>query len=463
LTDIFSAWTEIRAVWNKLFDTPIPIGNDDYFKDTRMRPMLTFKRCLFLVFYFFTSQAFSTIIYLQAKQYLDVSAGKLIQPGNLLIENGEIRAINPIHIPDTAVIIKKSDLTLLPGLMDMHVHVSCDRDQEYALYLVQDDAGMATVRGVKNAKVLLMAGFTTVRNLNQGYPGDNFIDVALSKASEYGWIDAPHIIPSGHALSITGGHQDPDMFGGFAPNVLNVDYRNGVADGVDEVVKAVRYQIKHGAKVIKVAATAGVISTEPSVGNQQYSYKELKAIVDEAKRHDIPVAAHAHGTEGINAAIKAGVRSIEHGSLLNDESIHLMKENGTYLVPTTYVLFSLKLDKLNPMVRAKAAYLIPLAKANVSKAIASDVNIAFGTDSPVIPHGDNAKEFSSMVQLGMTPMNAIRTATINAADLARIKNRGQIKVGYHADIIGVTKNPMVDIKTLEDVRFVMKDGKVFKG
>lgn len=405
--------------------------------------------------------AIASSIYLQAKQYVDVKSGQLIQPANILIENGKILAINSASVPNSAKIINATGLTLLPGLMDMHVHLPVDMDQNYVLNLVQNDAGMATVRGVKNSKQLLMAGFTTVRDLNQGYPGDSFIDVALSKASENNWIEAPHIIPSGHALSITGGHQDPDMFGGFAPNVLKVDYRTGVADGVDEVVKAVRYQIKYGAKVIKVAATAGVISTEPNAGLQQFSDEELKAIVDEANRHDIPVAAHAHGTAGINAAIKAGVRSIEHGSLLNDESIRLMKANGTYLVPTAYILFSINLNKLNPIARAKSETIIPLAKVNIAKAIKSGVKIAFGTDSPMIPHGDNAKEFTALITLGMTPINAIRAATINAADLAKIQDRGEIKVGFHADIIGVSDNPIANIKTLESVRLVMKDGKIY--
>lgn len=409
-----------------------------------------------------TKQVIASSIYLQAKQYIDVKSGQLIRPANILIENDKIQAINPTVVSKSAKIINVSTLTLLPGLMDMHVHLPVDMDQNYVLNLVQDDAGMATVRGVKNAKRLLMAGFTTVRDLNQGYPGDSFIDVALARASENKWIDAPHIIPSGHALSITGGHQDPDMLGGFAPNVLQVDYRSGVADGVDEVRKAVRYQIKYGAKVIKVAATAGVISNESEAGLQQYSDEELKAIVDEANRHHIPVAAHAHGTAGINSSIKAGVRSIEHGSLLNDESIRLMKQKQTYLVPTAYILFSINLAKLNPIMRAKAEAIIPQAKTNIAKAIKSGVKIAFGTDSPIIPHGENAKEFSALIALGMTPIDAIRTATINAADLANIEDRGQIKVGFHADIIGVADDPTKSIKTLEHVRLVMKDGEVYK-
>ena len=428
--------------------------------------MSKFRLSIFLaaITYFFSPVTWSQPVYLQAKQYLDVQTGKLIQPANLLIENGIIKAINPAAVPDDAIKINHPDLTLLPGLMDAHVHISCDNyNKEIVLTLVTDDAGMSTIRGIKNAKLLLMAGFTTVRDLNQCYPGDSFTTVDLSKASERGWIDAPHIIPAGHALSMTGGHLDASMFGSFAPGVLPDDYRAGIADGVDEVIKSVRYQIKHGAKVIKAAATAGVLSDEAGVGNEQYSFEELKAMVTEANRHGVPVAVHAHGTQGINDAIRAGVRSVEHGSLLNDESIRLMKQNGTYLVPTTYLLFGgMNLDALPPHIRAKAEYILPLAKQNIAKAIKAGVKIGLGTDSSVVPHGENAKELSSLVALGMTPLGAIQAATINDADLFGVKNRGQIRQGFDADIIGVNGDPLNNIRTLEDVKFVMKDGKVYK-
>ncbi len=410
--------------------------------------------------FFAVTQSFAATIYLQAKQYLDVTTGKLVQPANILIENGVIKAINPRSVPANATIVKRDDLTLLPGLMDMHVHLPSDFNDKFLQQMTQEDDATATLRGVKNAKILLLAGFTTVRNL-AGTTGENFVDVSLSKASDAGWIIAPHIIPCGHALSITGGHMDPDMLGGFSENILPMNYRLGVADGVDEVVKAVRYQIKYGAKVIKVAGTAGVLSAEDGVGNQQYSDAELQAIVAEANRHGIPVAVHAHGTAGINAAIKAGVRSIEHGSLLDDESIRLMKEHGTFLVPTTYVAEAPNLH-LSPTSQKKADYLFPLAKANLQKAIKANVKIAFGTDSGVYPHGDNAKEFAALVSRGMSPLEAIRTATVNAAELMKLENQGQIKEGYHADIIGLAENPLVNIRTLENVKWVMKDGDIVK-
>ena len=343
--------------------------------------------------------------------------------------------------------------------MDMHVHLPID-SPVYPLEFVQDDAAMATTRAVKNAKILLLSGFTTIRCVGQIYAGPNFIDIAVAKAGEKGWILAPHIISAGNALGMTGGIMDPDMVGGYAPDILSTSYKNGVADGVDELVKSVRYQLKYGATVIKIGATDGVLAETSSVGNQEYTFEEMKAVVDEANRHNIPVAAHAHGTAGIKAAIKAGVSSIEHGSLLDDESIAMMIQQGTYLVPTTYADDAIPLELLNPLRRKKAEYIMPLAIQNLQKAIQAGVKIAFGTDSPVIPHGDNAKEFAALVRRGMKPIDAIRTATLNSAELLRVKDRGQIKIGYHADIIGLTENPLDNIQALEHVVFVMKDGEV---
>lgn len=408
-----------------------------------------------------TSVSIASTVYLKAKAFLDVKNGRYVQPANFLIENGKIVAINPQHVSQEVPVIEKPGMILLPGLMDVHVHLPNDLDENFKLQIVQDDDAMAAMRGVKNAHKLLMAGFTTVRNLGLT-TGESFVDVALSKASEAGWIKAPHIIPAGHALSITGGHMDADMFGPYAPHVLPVNYRNGVADGVPEVIKAVRYQIKYGAKVIKAAATAGVLSEEEGVGNQQFSPEELKAMVEEASRHGIPVSVHAHGTEGINSAIKAGVRSIEHGSLLNDESINLMREHGTFLVPTTYAADAINRNYLSNAARKKAEFIMPLAKRHLRNAITAKVKIAFGTDSPVIPHGDNAKEFSALMDRGMTAIDAVRSATINAAELMNIKDRGELRTNYHADIIGVYDDPLTNIRTLENINLVMKDGEIVK-
>lgn len=411
---------------------------------------------------FFISPSQAGPILLKAKRYLDVESGRYVTPANILIENNTIIAINPSQTAGNTQVIDRPQLTLLPGLMDMHVHVHFELNPNYALEFIQTDAAMATLNGVKNAKTLLLAGFTTIRDIGQGYPGNTFVDVALAKASEQGIVDAPHIIPAGHALGITGGHMDPEMIGNYRSARIPSNYKNGVADGVDEVVKAVRYQIKHGAQVIKAGATAGVLSHENSVGAQQYSYEELKAMVDEAARHGVFVSVHAHGTHGINDSIRAGVRSIEHGSLLDDESIRLMKEKGTYLVPTSYLGYALNYDMLPKDIRQKANDVIPKARKNLEKAIKAKVKIVFGTDTPVFPHGQNAKEFGALVKRGMSPIDAIRTSTVNAAEMMRLTDRGQIKAGMMADIIGIKGDPLTNISVLENVSFVMKAGKSYK-
>jgi len=287
-----------------------------------------------------------------------------------------------------------------------------------------------------------------------------FADVSLMKAIDAGMVEGPRIFPVANAIGITGGHCDDT---GWAPGVNERGPKDGVADGVDEAVKAVRYQIKHGAKVIKVCATAGVLSFDATLGAQQLSDAELQAIVQEATRHGLKVAAHAHGTEGIKAAVRAGVASIEHGSMLDDQAIDLMKRNGTYLVPTAYLLTTFKFESLPPPIAAKAKQVIPLAQASHRRAIRAGVKIAFGTDAAVYPHGDNAREFAVYVGYGMRPADAIRTATVNAADLLGVTDRGVIAAGKLADLIAVRGNPLEDVRVLEQVPWVMKGGEVVKG
>jgi imidazolonepropionase-like amidohydrolase len=300
-----------------------------------------------------------------------------------------------------------------------------------------------------------MAGFTTVREAGSR----DFLDVSLMRAVEKGFVEGPWIWPCGHGIGITGGHSD-DI--GYQPGILEREPEFGIADGPEECLRAVRYQIKHGAKAIKIMATAGVLSFEESVGAQQYSYEEMRLMVEEADRHGLKVFAHAHGDVGIIAAVKAGVASIEHGSMVNDEAIRLMKERGTYLVPTSYLRDSINLDALPPKLRAKAESILPIARKGLRNAIASKVNIAFGTDAAVFPHGDNAKEFAVYVKLGMAPIDAIRTATVNAVDLLGAEDRGIIAEGKLADIIAVKGNPLEDITVLEDVSFVMHGGRIVK-
>ena len=390
----------------------------------------------------------------RADRMLDVEGGRIVENAVIVIENGVIQSVNPGTVPDGDV-MDLGDVTLLPGFIDTHVHLTGDLEGDWFNRAVKETAADEALRGARNARKTLMAGFTTVRNVGSG----GFADVSLSKAVEQGFIEGPRIVAAGHALGITGGHCDVT---GYAPGILELGPKDGVADGADEVLEAVRYQIKHGAVVIKTCATAGVLSFEGPVGAQQYSEEELRVMVEEAARHGMRVAAHAHGTEGIIAAVRAGVASIEHGSMLNDEAIALMKERGTYLVPTTYLADAIDLEVLPPHVRAKAESVLPVAKESVRRAIAADIKIAFGTDAAVFPHGDNAKEFAALVDRGMSNIEAIRTATLNAADLLGVDDRGRIAAGTLADIVAVPGNPLEDIHTLEGVTFVMMGGAVHK-
>jgi imidazolonepropionase-like amidohydrolase len=252
------------------------------------------------------------------------------------------------------------------------------------------------------------------------------------------------------------------MAEGLSEGMLELGPEHGVVSGVDDAIRATRFQIKHGAKVIKIHATAGVMSLEDAVGLQQLSDEEMRAIVAEASRHEIPVAAHAHGTDGIKAAIRAGVSSIEHGSILDDEAIQLMIEAGAFLVPTNGLMDRIDFARLDSRKRAKAEYVEPLADQSLEAAIKAGVKVALGTDAPLIPHGQNAYEIVAMTKRGMSPAEAIRSATIVAAELTRIEKLGEIREGWHADIIGVDSNPLEDVAALQTVSFVMKGGRVFR-
>jgi imidazolonepropionase-like amidohydrolase len=392
---------------------------------------------------------------LKAARMVDVAAGRIVSPAVIVVEGETIAAVNPDGLPAGARVIDLGDRTLLPGLMDTHTHLTYDLEGDWVHRPVKETAADAALRGARNSWLTLQAGFTTVRDVG----AFGLSDVSLMRAIDHGLIIGPRIIPSGHALSITGGHCEVT---GFAPGILEWGPKEGTADGVDEVMKAVRYQIKHGAKVIKICATAGVLSFEGPVGAQQYSSEEMEAIVQEAARHDVRVAAHAHGKEGILAATLAGVASIEHGSELTGEIIRAMKERGTYLVPTTYLADAIDFDALPRGPKEKAEYMLPIARASLREAIRAGVPIAYGTDAGVFPHGDNAKEFAVLVERGMTPVEAIRSATVNAADLLGVGDRGRLEAGLLADIIAVQGDPLQRVETLEGVQFVMKGGQVFR-
>jgi imidazolonepropionase-like amidohydrolase len=327
---------------------------------------------------------------------------------------------------------------------------------------VRDYESFGAILGVVHARDTLMAGFTSVRNV--GAQG-NFDDMALRKAINEGWIVGPRMESAGHAIGITGGHCDEN---GFRPGLVNLGPIDGVADGPEQIRQAVRLQIKYGADVIKTCATGGVLSEGDAVGATQYSFEELKALVDEAKKLDRKVAAHAHGTEGIKIATRAGVSSIEHGSFLDEEGATLMGQRGTFLVPTLSAAEAVERAAKNGVLkglRAEKALAAAAAARHATKiALAAKVQIALGTDAGVIPHGTNAREFFLMVDWGgLTNMQSIQAGTLNGAKLLGWdKNLGSVTTGKWADIVAVSGDPLKDIHAMEKVVFVMKNGAVYK-
>jgi len=402
----------------------------------------------------FATAAAAEPIVLTAKAYLDVDRGVLVTPARIVVEDGVITAVNPAALP-AGDRIDLGELTLLPGLIDAHTHLTYEVVPGWEDEPVRWTQADFALRGVVNARKTLLAGFTTVRDLF----AYEFSDVALMRAIERGWVEGPRMLVSAHALSITGGHCDVT---GFAPGIMELDYRSGVADGVDEVVKAVRYQIKHGATVIKICATAGVLSFEGPVGAQQYSFEELKAAADEAHRHGLKIAAHAHGTEGIIAASEAGIDTIEHASILTEKAARVLKKNGTAIVPNLYLTEGMDLVTLPPAIREKAKSILSKFVESFRIALKYDLRIVFGTDAGVFPHGENARQFALNVRYGQSPIEAIRGATSYAAEALATPDRGRIAQGLLADLIAVEGNPLDDVSRLESVAFVMKGGVIYK-
>lgn len=404
------------------------------------------------------SQALAQSVIIRADRMIDVASGELISPATIVVDGNKIVSVNPAQLADNARIIELGDRTLLPGLFDMHTHITLDyyTGDHWTTAAVRETPADWALYGVKFARQTLDAGFTTVRDAGT-WPG--FPDVALMRAIDAGRVIGPRVYPAGHYLSITGGHCDVT---GYAPGIMELGPNEGIANGTDEILRAVRYQAKHGVKVIKVCATAGVFSAGTQPGAQQFSDAELQTIVEEATRHNLKVMAHAHGSEGILAAVKAGVASIDHGSMLTPEIIKEMKKRGTYYVPTLY-LADIPLPENTPQDTVnKSNYLKPYIEKSFRMAVDAGVNIALGTDSGVLRHDQVGKEFYAMVSRGMTPTHALQTATTNAADLLGVSDRAELKPGKLADIIAVDGNPLDDIRTMESVVFVMKDGEVVK-
>lgn len=398
-------------------------------------------------------------VVVHAGHLLDVKTGSLLSDQILIIEDGKIVSVSAAaeaKIPTNAVRIELPNATVLPGLIDAHTHLTMEPRFGY------DQLAISVPRealiGAKNARITLLAGFTTVRNVGAG----NFTDVALRDAINAGDVPGPRMLVSGPPLSITGGHCDNNM--------LPFEYHStadGVADGIAAVQHKVRENIKYGADLIKVCATGGVLSLGDNPQASQYTLEEMKAIVADAHRLGRKVAAHAHGAQGIHWATEAGVDSIEHGSYIDDAGIAAMKEHGTYLVPTLYLgdwmIDNAGLTHLPAPLMAKAVEVIPAARKNIAHAFASGVKVAFGTDAAVYPHGLNAHEFAVMVRLGLTPLQAIQAATLNAADLLGWSGKvGTLEPGAWADMIAVDGDPGKDVTTLERVKFVMKGGELVK-
>jgi imidazolonepropionase-like amidohydrolase len=390
---------------------------------------------------------------------LDVRAGRLVADALVVIEGERIlyagsTASHPLAA-ETPV-LDLGDVTLLPGLMDLHTHLTVGRAEGHEPRQLFPSPPDTTLLAAENARVTLLAGFTTIREAGAWY----FIDVALERAIGEGLAVGPRIVPSGYQISMTGGHGD-DI--GWPPGVFETSPEMGVADGPDALLRAVRYQLKHGARTLKVTATAGVTGPEVTADARQFSDEELRAIVEEARRNRVKVTAHAHGREGIQAAIQAGVDSIDHGSQIDLELARLMKKRGVFLVPTAWLNTGKGDMSGRPKaVQEKGRRISEQARGSLRLAIREGVRIAYGTDAGVFPHGGNACDFAVLVEYGMSPLDAIRTATLEAAALLGVEDRGSLEAGRLADVIAVAGDPLADITTLGRPVFVMKGGEVYR-
>ena len=403
--------------------------------------------------------------YIHAGRLIDTQNGKLVTNKTIVVSDGLITSVEYGFASPTESfqLIDLSSKTVLPGFIDMHVHIESETNPNQYLKEFTDNTADVAFESVGFAKTTLMAGFTTVRDL-----GGIGVNLALRDAINAGKIDGPRILTAGKSIGTTGGHADPtngmkdELMGDPGPD-------QGVVNGVDDARKAVRQRYKNGSDLIKITATGGVLSVAKNGQNPQFTLEEVQAICETARDYGMMVAAHAHGDEGMQRAIKGGVTTIEHGTLMSDETMDLMKQYKAYYVPTItagkFVADNAKIKGYYPeVIVPKALEIGPKIQGTFAKAYKKGVAIAFGTDAGVFPQGQNAKEFGYMVEAGMPVMEAIQSATSTNAKVLGLSNKiGVLAKGFVADIVAVNDNPLDNIHTLENVIFVMKDGKVYKG
>jgi len=401
---------------------------------------------------------------IHAGTLIDGSGGEPMKDAVIIVENGRITAVGQgLKEPRGATVVDLRNRTVLPGFIDAHVHLTgrhIGEGHNWEDARVRDLPQEDAIRGVRNARLTLDAGFTTVRNVGAG----DFTDIALRNMIRAGVVAGPRILAAAHSLGITGGHCDTN---GYIPGILEPRPGDGIADGVDQIIKEVRLQVKRGADVIKFCATGGVLSEGDAVGVQQYSAAEMEALVEEAHLAGRRVAAHAHGNAGIKVAVRAGVDSIEHGSELDEEAVGLFKEHGTFLVPTLMAQEAVEQQASQGLLvglRAeKALYIAPRGRKSFTLAVAAGLKIALGSDAGVFPHGTQGREFILMAENGMTPMQALVAGTSAAAELLGIAAEvGTVQAGKIADLVAVAGDPLQNIEVVTRPVFVMREGRIHK-